>query len=149
MIIGFHTRANASANKHAKQRGITIDLYDVIYELIEDLTEVLLSMMPMEIVKTNLGRIKIKAVFRTEKDFMIVGGEVSEGKIVDKKKFEIFRAKERVGEGKIDELQQNKVEVNEVDIGHECGLRIKSSASIKENDVLVVYDETVKKRESI
>lgn len=149
VIIGFHTRVNALAGKHAKQRGITIDFYDVIYELVENLTEVLLSMMPMEVVKTNLGRIKIKAVFRTEKDFMIVGGEVSEGRIVDKKKFEIFRAKEHVGEGKIDELQQNKVEVNEVSIGHECGLRIKSSVPIKENDVLAVYDETVKKRESM
>ena len=149
VIIGFHARVSSAANKIAKQKKVTIDLYDVIYELVENLTEVLLSMMPLEITKITLGRLKIKAVFRTEKDFMIIGGEVTEGRIVDKKKFEILRVKERVGEGKIEELQQSKVEVNEVGIGHECGLRVKPSVPVKEDDILMVYDETAKKRGSM
>jgi len=153
-IIGFHTRMTPGAAKLAKQKNITVDIYDIIYELIEDVTAALLVMMPMVVVETILGKAKIKAVFRTEKDLMIVGGEVAEGKIVDKKKFRVFRdglagqgrEKELVGGGKIEELQQNKIEVSEVGLGREFGLKIKARVPIKAGDVLEIFDESVKKK---
>lgn len=148
IIVGFHTRPTPGAAKLAKQKNITVDIYDVIYELIEDVTSALLQMMPMVVVETVLGRAKIKAVFRTEKDLMIVGGEVADGIIVDKKKFRIFRDKQLVGEGKIEELQQNKIEVSEVAIGREFGIKIKVNAPVKDGDVLEIYDESVKKKEA-
>ncbi len=145
-IIGFHTRFTPGAAKLAKQKNITVDIYEVIYELIEDVTSALLRMMPMVIVETVLGKAKIKAVFRTEKDGGIVGGEVADGKIVDKKKFRIMREQQLVGEGKIEELQQNKVEVGEVAVGREFGLKIRSTVPVKSGDVLEIYDESVKKK---
>lgn len=145
-IIGFHTRMTPGATKLAKQKNITVDVYYIIYELIEDVTSALLGMMPMVVVETILGRAKIKAVFRTEKDGGIVGGEVAEGKIADKKKFRIFRDKELAGEGKIEELQQNKVEVGEVLQGREFGLMVKTRTPIVSGDVLEIYDESVKKK---
>ena len=148
-IVGFHARLSPAAAKLGKQKKVTIDQYDVIYELVEDVTSALLSMMSAEIVETSLGRVKIKGVFRTEKDYMIVGGEVIEGKIADKKKFRIFRDKQPVGDGKIEELQQNKVEVDEVRAGQEFGIKAKVSSPIENGDVLEVFDETVKKRELI
>lgn len=147
IILGFHTRANPAAMKLAKQKNVVIDSYEVIYELVEDITQALLSMMPMEVVRTVLGKAKIKAIFRTEKDSMIVGGEVSEGKIADKKKFRILRDKVLLGEGKIEELQQNRVEVDEVGSGKEFGVKVQSKTAIKDGDVLEIYDETVKKKE--
>jgi len=146
IIIGFHTRQTAGAAKLAKQKNVTVDMYDIIYELIEDVTQALLVMMPMVVVETILGKAKIKAVFRTEKDVMIVGGEVADGKIVDKKKFRIFRDKVLAGEGKIEELQQNKIEVGEVSLGKEFGLKIKVKTPVKEGDVLEIFDETVRKK---
>ena len=148
VIIGFHTKINPAAAKLSKQRGITVDQYDIIYELIEDVTEALLAMMPMVVIETVLGRAKIKAVFRTEKDVQIVGGEVTDGKIADKKKFRILRDKALVGEGKIDELQQNKIEVGEVSHGKEFGLKVKVRQPIKTGDMLEVFDESVKKKGS-
>src|SRR3989344_1140501 len=145
-IIGFHTRMTPGVAKLAKQKNITVDIYDIIYELIEDVTQALLVMMPMVVVETILGRAKIKAVFRTEKDLMIVGGEVAEGKIADKKKFRIYRDKSPIGEGKIDELQQNKIEVSEVGQGKEFGLKIKVKTPVKAGDVLEIFDESVKKK---
>ena len=100
VILGFHTKASASALKLAKLRGVTIDLYEGIYELIEDVTSALLTMMPVEIQMVTLGRAKIKAVFRSEKESMIVGGEVIEGKVVEKKKFKIFRDKVFIERGR-------------------------------------------------
>ena len=148
VILGFHTKAGASALKLAKLRGVTVDLYEVIYELIEDVTSVLLAMMPVEIQQVILGRAKIKAVFRTEKDSMIIGGEVIEGRVVDKKKFKIFRTKTFIGEGKIDELQQNRVEAPEVLAGKEFGLKVLTQKPILAGDILEVFDEQVKKREA-
>ena len=145
-IIGFHTRMTPGVAKLAKQKNITVDIYDIIYELIEDVTQALLVMMPMVVVETILGRAKIKAVFRTEKDLMIVGGEVAEGKIADKKKFRIYRDKSPIGEGKIDELQQNKIEVSEVGQGKEFGLKVKVKTPVKAGDVLEIFDESVKKK---
>lgn len=148
-IIGFHVLANPAAAKLAKVNNVTIYTFDVIYELIESLTNALLAMMPLEVVRTQLGRAKIKAVFRTEKDWMIVGGEVVDGKIVDKKKFEIRRDKQRVGEGKIDELQQNRVEVSEVTQGREFGLKVLVKVKIETGDIIEVYDETVKRKDQL
>ena len=146
IIIGFHTRLNPAAAKLAKQRKIVVDQYEIIYELIEDVTSALLAMMPIEVVQTVLGRAKIKAIFRTEKGAMIIGGEVAEGKIADKKNFRIFQDKALAGEGKIEELQQNRVDVSEVPVGKEFGAKVKTNIQIKEKDVLEIYDETVKKR---
>ena len=145
VVVGFHTRVNATAAKMAKQKGVTVDLYEIIYELVEDVTQVLLSMMPVKVVETSLGRAKIKAIFRTEKSEMIVGGQVAEGKIVDKKKFRLFRDKVLIGDGKIEELQQNRIEVEEVGEGKEFGIKAKIKTPILAGDILEIYDEMVKK----
>jgi len=147
IILGFHTRVNPSAAKLAKQKNITVDQYEIIYELVEDVTSALLEMMPMQVIETVLGRVKILAIFRTEKDFMIAGGVVLDGKIVDKKKFHISRDKAVVGEGKIEELQQSKVEVEEVTKDREFGMKVKTRIPLVVGDFLEVYDETVKKGE--
>ena len=146
-IIAFHVRVNPTASRIAKQKGVTVDQYEVIYELIEDVTNALLEMMPVEVIEKKLGRGKIKAIFLTEKKAMIVGGEVIDGKIRDKKKFYIVRDKERIGTGKIEELQQGKQEVDEVEAGNEFGVRAKTDTIIMEGDILEVYDEEVKKKE--
>jgi translation initiation factor IF-2 len=147
IILGFHVRMNPAATKLAKQKNITVDIYEIIYELLEDVTEALLLMMPLEIEIQAIGRAKIKAVFRTEKDFMIVGGEVIEGRLLEKKKFKILRNKTALGEGKVDELQQNHIEVEEIGQGKEFGLKALTKTPIEIGDILAVYDEVVKKRE--
>lgn len=146
-VISFQARINQTASKIAKQKGVTIDQYDVIYELVEDVTNALLEMMPVEVVEKDLGRAKIKAVFMTDLPMMIIGGDVAEGKIVDKKKFYIMRDKEKIGAGKIEELQTGKQDVDEVSSGKEFGLKVKVDALIKEGDLLEIFDEEVKKKE--
>lgn len=145
IILGFHTRVNPGALKLAKQKAVTIDQYEIIYELVEDITAALLSMMPIKIVETVLGRAKIKAIFRTEKNEMIVGGQIIEGKIVDKKKFRLHRDKALIGEGKIEELQQSRIEVEEVGEGKEFGVKAKIKTPIVAGDIIEIYDEVVKK----
>jgi len=146
-IIGFNAKATASTLNLAKSKGVTIDVYDIIYELLEDVTKVLVSMLSPEVVRTTVGTAKILAVFRTEEKTQIVGGRVEDGKITDKSSFYIKRKGEQVGEGKIEELQTGKQEVDMVQTGSEFGISVQlASGKIEKDDVLEIYTEEVKAR---
>ncbi|HTL39626.1 MAG TPA: translation initiation factor IF-2, partial [Methylomirabilota bacterium] len=123
-----------------------VQLYDIIYELVEDLTKQVVDMLTPEVLRTDLGRAKILAIFRTEKDKMIVGGNVAEGKVKEGAEFEIKRGDEIIGKGQVTELQQSKVKAKEVLRGSEFGMSVKTNSKIMEGDVLVMFEETIRKR---
>ncbi len=145
-VLGFHTRLSPQAAKLAQSKKVSVKLYDIIYELIEDLTKQVVEMLTPEILRNDLGRVKILAVFRTEKEKMIIGGNVAEGKIKDGAQFEIKRGDDMVGTGQVLELQQNKIKSKEVLRGSEFGTVIKSNIKVEAGDVLVVFEESVRKR---
>lgn len=145
-VIGFRAKVSVQAAKLAQIKHVVIRQYDVIYELIEDLTKQVVDMMTPEVVRTDLGKAKILAVFRTEKDQMIVGGSVIEGAVNSDALIEIKRGGEVIGIGKIISLQQNRIEVNEVSKGLEFGVSIKTEVKLEEGDLLIAYSEVVKKR---
>ncbi|OGE88438.1 MAG: translation initiation factor IF-2 [Candidatus Doudnabacteria bacterium RIFCSPLOWO2_02_FULL_49_13] len=146
VIIGFHTKVSSQAAKLAQAKGVTIQTYDVIYELIEDITRQVVDMLTPEVLRTDLGRAKILAIFRTEKDSMIIGGNVAEGKIKDGAEFEIKRGDEIVGKGLVTQLQQNKIKTKEVLHGSEFGANVKTATKIEAGDVLVLFEESVRKK---
>ncbi|HEX9503648.1 MAG TPA: translation initiation factor IF-2 [Patescibacteria group bacterium] len=145
-IIGFHTRLSVQAAKLAQSKKVTVQIYDIIYELIEDLTRQVVDMLTPEVLRTDLGTAKILAIFRTEKNRMIVGGTVAEGKIRDNAQFEIKRGDSIVGKGQVEELQQNKIKAKEVLRGSEFGMSVKTSDKIENGDILVMFEEIVKKK---
>jgi len=146
VIIGFHTRLSPQAAKLAQAKKVTVQLYEIIYELVEDLTRQVVDMLTPEILRSDLGRAKILGVFRTEKDKMIVGGTVAEGKIRDGALVEIKREEEIIGTGVISELQQSKIKTNEVLRNIEFGVSVKTTTPIAVGDVLIVYEESIKKK---
>jgi translation initiation factor IF-2 len=146
VVIGFHTKVNSQAARLAQTRQVTIQSYTIIYELIEDITRQVVEMLTPEVLRTDLGRVKVLAIFRTEKERMVIGGNVGEGKIKDVAEFEIKRGEEIVGKGQVLELQQNKIKTKEVFQGFEFGSAVKSSVKIEEGDVLIMFEETVRKR---
>jgi translation initiation factor IF-2 len=146
LIIGFHTRINGQAAKLAQSKKVPVQLYDIIYELVEDITQQVVSMMTPEIVRADIGRAKILAVFRNEKGKQIVGGTVVEGKIKDNAGLEIKRGDDVIGKAEVIELQQNKTKTKEVLNGFEFGVSLKTTDKIHEGDLLVFFEETVKKK---
>ncbi len=146
LVIGFHTRINGQASKLAQSKKVPIQLYDIIYELVEDITQQVVSMMTPEVVRADIGRAKILAVFRNERERQIVGGTVVEGKIKDNAAVEIRRGDQILGSAQVNELQQNKSKAKEVMQGFEFGINLKTSAKIEEGDLLVFFEETVKKK---
>jgi translation initiation factor IF-2 len=145
-ILAFRTKINPKAINLAKQKNVVVDSYDVIYELIEDVTSAVIKMFTPELEKTVFGRAKVLAIFRTEKGEMIIGGRVEEGELRKKGQIEIYRDGASLGRGEIAELQQSKVAAKSINKGDEFGMKIKTNAKIKEGDILESFEESIKKK---
>lgn len=139
IIVGFHVSIAAAVNQLAKRADVEFRLYKIIYELLDDIRSWLLSLLPPEIVETEMARLKVLGVFGARKKVQTVGGQVISGKITPDLKVAIMRGKERAGEGKLQSLQRNKEVVKQVAEGDECGMQIESGTTIAMDDELMFY----------
>lgn len=143
-VIAFRTKINPKSLSLAKQKNVQIDPYDVIYELIEDVTSAVIKMFTPELEKMSFGRGKVLAIFRTEKNEMIIGGKVNDGEIKKNGHILIYREETELGRGEIMELQQSKVSAKSVTAGNEFGMRIKTPVKIQAGDTLESFEEKIK-----
>lgn len=146
IIFGFNAETTPVAKRLAETSEIEIKNYKIIYELVQVVKNKMADMLPPEIIREDLGRLQVLAIFKTGKHDMIVGGRVTEGKLLKKSLIEIKRGDEIIGKGKLANLQQNKANVEEVGQGNECGITFEGDAKIKEGDTLIVYREEEKRR---
>ncbi len=145
-IFGFNVYVTPVAARLAEANGIKIHLFKIIYELVECIKNQLAELLPPEIVRTDLGSLKVLAIFKRGKHEMIVGGRVGNGKIIKGALVEVEREKNIIGKGKIINLQMNKENVEEVKQGNECGLVFSGEIKIQTGDKLIVYQEEEKRR---
>ncbi|HMQ01624.1 MAG TPA: translation initiation factor IF-2, partial [Candidatus Doudnabacteria bacterium] len=148
-IIAFRVKANPKALNLAKQKKVSIDNYDVIYELLEDVTSAVVELFTPEMEKLVFGRAKVLAIFRTEKTQMIIGGQVSEGELRKNKQIAVVKKDDEglwqeVARGEVLELQQGKVDTKEVTRGNEFGMKIKTSYKLQEGDIIESFEESLK-----
>jgi translation initiation factor IF-2 len=146
VIIGFRTKVNPKAINLAKQKKVIIDSYDVIYELLEDITSAVIKMFTPELEKHSLGKAKVLAIFMTEKGQMIIGGRVEEGLLKKTSHITIWRDGADMGRGEITELQQSKVAAKSIAAGEEFGLKIKTPVKVLVGDVLESFEEKIKQK---
>lgn len=146
IIYGFNTKPAGMSQKFADREGVAIQTFDIIYRLSDDVRLEIEKRLPTEIVREDLGRIKILKVFFSTPKRKIVGGEVAEGTVEPQTNVNIFRGKgserERTGYGKITELQIEKHAIQKASLGDQVGLTIETKEKIKEGDVLEVYRES-------
>jgi translation initiation factor IF-2 len=150
-IIAFRVKTNPKALNLAKQKKVTIDSYEVIYELLENVTNAVVEMFTPEMEKLVFGRAKILAIFRTEKSQMIVGGKVIEGEIRKNKEIAVVKKNDEglwqeVARGEILELQQDRVDTKEVSRGNEFGMKVKTNYKIQEGDIIESFEESLKQK---
>ncbi len=146
VVFGFNIQPTTVAKRLAEMNKVEVKSYKVIYELVEDIKKRLEGMLGEEIVRTDLGKLKVLAVFMTGKKDMIVGGNVVSGKMKNGEFVEVLREEKVLGRGRLNNLQQNKINVDEVTQGHECGITFDGETKIKEGDVLVCFREEVVKK---
>ncbi|PJA86949.1 MAG: translation initiation factor IF-2 [Candidatus Moranbacteria bacterium CG_4_9_14_3_um_filter_42_9] len=146
VIFGFSVEITPVAKRMAETDQVEVKIYKIIYELVADIKNRLEVMLPPEIERVDFGKLKVLAIFRTGKKDMIVGGKVSTGKVVKGSLIEVVRNDQIIGKGKLLNLQQNKVDTDEVESGNECGITFDGETKIKEGDTLAFYKEDVKKK---
>lgn len=145
-VIGFNVGQDKGIDDLAKSRGVEIKLYNIIYKLKEDLEAILESKKEPRIIKIAVGKLKILKIFKREKDGVIIGGQVIDGKMKKNTLLEILKNDEVVGRGKLINLQYQKRDVNEVKQNQECGIYFKTielTATPEENDTVEAYEEKI------
>ena len=145
-LIGFNIKVNNSVKQLTKESKIRMDLYEVIYKLIEDVQDFMKTLISPEISEKKLGKIEIIEVFRQTVKEAILGGKILEGKIFPETIARIWRLntegdKEIKGESKLIQIQSNKQDVKEALSGTECGLKLSGKIKIEKNDILEIYKE--------
>jgi len=146
-IIGFRVKTNPIAKSLAQRDRVKIVNFDVIYELSQAVRNFLEKIIEPEVVRVDLGKIKVLAIFRTEKNRQIVGGKVIDGEVKRGVSLDIYRGEEKAGSGKIIGLQRDKKVVEKAARGEECGILYEGNAKIEEGDILEAYTEEKRKPE--
>ncbi len=145
-IIGFKVGMDGNARDLADTLHIRVLTGDVIYELLDNVKSHIEGMIPPEVTRTEIGRMKILKVFKKDNNRQIIGGRVEDGFVKKGSVAEIKRNKEIIGRGLITQLQREKNVVDRVEKGSECGMSFDSGVGIQEGDVFDLFEEEVKKR---
>ncbi len=145
-LLGFNVVATPAAESVALGKNIVITTYNVIYDLVDNVREQLEKLLKPEVIETELGRVKILGVFRTEPSYQIIGGQVTVGKVTAKAQLRVLRGDEQVAEGRIVQLQSQKSNVSEAVSGQECGLKYEGPPVVQVNDTVVAFTREVRER---
>src|SRR3989339_625859 len=140
-ILGFNVKIPSVIEEIARDKNIKISIYSVIYDLINDIRKEMEAALDPTIQRKDLGRLKVRAIFRTEKNCQILGGIVLDDKIESDSLIEVVRNKEIIDRGKLLKLQSGKQDVNIVEANNECGIQYEGKPIIEEGDILQFYKE--------
>ncbi len=139
--IGFNVKIPTAVEDLARDKNVTVKLYNIIYELINDIKKQIQELVEPEIERVDLGKVKVLAIFRTESNSQIIGGKVIKDTVEQNSFIEVIRDKQIIETGKLAKLQSGKQDVNIVEEGQECGIRYEGKPVIKEGDVLQFWKE--------
>jgi len=140
IVIGFNVRADAPAKKIAKQNSIEIKYYSIIYEILDDIRNLLSGLMAPIESEVFLGYAKIKKVFKITKVGKIAGCEITEGVVKRNIKVRLLRDNVVIHEGDLATLKHHQKEVDEVKEGTECGMSLVNYENIKEGDLIECFE---------
>ncbi|MEK7145764.1 MAG: translation initiation factor IF-2, partial [Patescibacteria group bacterium] len=144
LVLGFHSEVSTQVNRLAERFGIEVVNYQIIYELVQDLTKLLTGLLQPEIVTTELGKFKVMKVFFTGDGEMVVGGKITEGIMQRAAKLRVMREDLQIGEGSIAGLKLVNDDIHELEKGAECGIRFKGKVKLMEGDILEAWKQEKK-----
>lgn len=146
IIIGFNVRPSAKTVEVAKDNGIEIRLYDIIYKVVEDITAAMKGMLdPIYEEKVN-GEAEIRQIFKFSKVGNIAGCHVTDGVVKVNSNARLIRDGVVVYTGKIASIQREKDQVKEVTKGYDCGITLENYQDIREKDIIESYELVEVKR---
>ncbi len=139
VVVGFNVRPDGKTRRLAEEKGIEIRTYGIIYELLEELEQMLVGRLAPDEVEVVLGNAEVRAVFKVPRIGAIAGSYVTEGEIVRNAKARLLRDGVVVFDGVISSLRRFKDDVRSVSSGFECGIGLAGFNDVKEGDVIEAY----------
>ena len=143
-IIGFRVKVSPGVvqlMRNDTQKRVRIKTFEIIYELVQELRNSMEKSLEAETVRREVGKIKALVLFFAEKNRQIVGGKITEGEIKKGLKLEVFRGMEKVGAGRIINLQRDKKDMDLLKKGDECGILFEGNVKVEKGDILAAYVE--------
>lgn len=131
IIYGFNVAMPPAVKRLAMRDKVEVRLFRVIYELLDDARTSMEQMLAPEVVETEVGKLTVKGVFRTMKDEVICGGEVTSGKVVADVLVRVLHGGEKIAEVEVSHVQRQQVEAKEVFEGEMCGLSLKTGKKLQ------------------
>ena len=126
VIYGFNVSVPINISKMAARDGVPIRCFKVIYELLDDAKSSMEDLLDAEVVEEEMGEMKVKGVFRTERTSVIAGGEVLRGVCKAGLRVRVMRDKQEIGEAEVESVQKERMAVNELVAGETGGLALKT-----------------------
>ena len=145
-VLGFNVRTDNKTKTLAESKGIEINYYSVIYDLIEDTKRLLSGLLDPIFSEKILGLAEVKEVFKSPKFNLVAGCMVVEGLVKREKHVRVLRDNVVIHEGELDSLRRFKDDVKEVKNGTECGIGIKNYLDIKIGDIIENFEQKEEKR---
>jgi translation initiation factor IF-2 len=139
IIIGFNVRIEPGARRVAESQGVDVRFYDVIYNVIEDVTRALRGLVGPKFEEVVHGHAEVRQIFRIGRNYAAAGCLVMDGTIYRTDRARIIRGGKEVFDGKIGTLRRFKDDVREVQAGTECGIGLEGYADFAEGDTIESY----------
>jgi translation initiation factor IF-2 len=148
IIYGFNVELPPAVKRLAMRDKAQVRIFKVIYELLDDARQSMEAMLAPEVVETEVGKLTIKGIFRTLKEEVIVGGEVTSGKVTPNILARIKRGDEQLAEVEVTNVQRQQQEAKEVFEGEMCGMSLKTNKKLvlEEGDKLEFFTRALVKR---
>ena len=140
ILIGFNVRPNTKITETAKDAGIEIRTYDIIYKLVEDMEAAMKGMLEPIFEEKVTGEAEIRQIFKFSKVGNIAGSHVLNGTIKNGSNARLIRDGIVLYTGKINSIQREKDQAKEVSKGMDCGITLENYQDIKENDIIETFD---------
>ena len=139
IILGFSVTADAAAQRMAEADGIDIRIYNIIYNIIEDVQKALTGLLEPVYKEVVTGHAEVRAVFKVSKVGTVAGCYITDGEIFRNSQVRVKRGSEVVAEDKIAALKRFQEDVPEVKTGFECGIHLANYHSFEVGDILEGY----------
>jgi translation initiation factor IF-2 len=140
IIIGFSVRISPEAQSLTNSLGVSIKLYDVIFNIIEDVRNAMTGLLDKQFRENVIGRCEIREVFRKQRDGSVAGCYVTDGKMVRNAKARVMRGDKILYDGPLNTLKRFKDDAREVQTGYECGLGFNRMVDMEAGDIIECYE---------
>ena len=140
IVIGFNIRPNNEIKDYAKEQGVEIRLYNIIYKVVEEMEAAMKGMLEPIYEEKVIGTAEIRQLFKFSKVGIIAGSYVTDGVIKSSAQARIIRNSVVLYDGNINSIQREKDSVKEVKKGLECGITIEKFNDLKVGDIIEAYE---------